>query len=60
MENAGYHMPENQVYEGQMGPQLGNRYLAPYDARLKLDRIYLSEILEEQGPLGPKCFGPGS
>ena len=26
--------------------------------RNKLDRIFLSEILEEQGPPGPLCFGP--
>ena len=32
--------------------------LAPGDARIKLDRLHWSEILEEQGPPGPKCFGP--
>ena len=30
----------------------------PYDIRNKLDRLYVSEYLEEQGPPGPKCFGP--
>ena len=32
--------------------------LAPGDVRNKLDRIYLFEQLEEEGPPGPACFGP--
>ena len=32
--------------------------LAPGDVRNKLDRIYLSEQLEEEGPPGLACFGP--
>ena len=28
----------------------------PYNTRYKLDKPRMSEILEEQGPPGPKCF----
>src|SRR4051812_31072169 len=34
------------------------RDLPSNDARVKLDRLYQSELLEEQGPPGPTCFGP--
>ena len=34
------------------------RNLPSNDARLKLDRLYWSELLEEQGSPGPACFGP--
>jgi hypothetical protein len=53
MEKAGYPR-----YEGALGSRLGPRQLSPNDARYKLDRIYMSEMLEEQGPPGPACFGP--
>lgn len=53
MERARY-----QRVEGALGARLGSRQLAPNDARYKLDRIYLSEMLETQGPPGPACFGP--
>ena len=52
MEKAGYPR-----YEGALGSRLGPRQLSPNDARYKLDKIYLSEMLEEQGPPGPACFG---
>jgi hypothetical protein len=32
--------------------------LAPDDAYFKLDKIYLIEMVERQGGLGPLCFGP--
>ena len=41
-----------------MGSRLGSRNLQPDDARLKLDRIYRSELIEIQGPPGPACIGP--
>ena len=53
MERAGY-----QRYEGALGSRLGPRQLSANDARYKLDRIFMSEMLEEQGPPGPACFGP--
>src|SRR3954464_13222523 len=34
------------------------RNLPSNDAGLKLDRLYRSELLEEQGPPGPSCFVP--
>ena len=55
MEEVEYSKP--QVSEG-LGGRLGSRQLSPHDARHKLDKIYLSEILEEQGPPGPRCFAP--
>ena len=30
--------------------------MGPGDARYRLDKLKLSEILEEQGPPGPKCL----
>ena len=44
--------------EGPLGSRVGYRQLGPNDARYKLDRLRLSEILEVQGPPGPMCFGP--
>ena len=44
--------------EGPLGSRIGCRQLGPNDARYKVDRLRLSEILEEQGPPGPICFGP--
>ena len=41
-----------------MANRLGHRVLDPDDQRLRLDRIYQSEEIEEQGPPGPRCFGP--
>jgi hypothetical protein len=38
--------------------RLGPRSLAASDARFKLDRIHQSELVERQGALGPRCFGP--
>ena len=53
MARAGYHRVDR-----ALGPRIGARMLAPGDVRNKLDRIYLSEQLEEEGPPGPACFGP--
>jgi hypothetical protein len=38
--------------------RLGERCLPEKDARHKMDRIYLSEMIEAEGPPGPPCFGP--
>ncbi|KAK1644429.1 hypothetical protein QYE76_062234 [Lolium multiflorum] len=37
--------------------RLGPR-IEPADARDRLDRLVESRIAEEEGPAGPKCFGP--
>ena len=58
MEKAGYPRYERLVSEGVVGSRLGPHQLPAHDARNKLNRIYMSEILEEQGPPGPACFGP--
>ena len=57
MERAGYPRYEG-AYGSTLGSRLGSRVLAPSDARYRLDRIYMSEMLEVQGPPGPACFGP--
>lgn len=41
---------------GPLGARVGNRQVSPLDARHQLDKIYLSELLEEQGPPGMRCF----
>ncbi|KAK1627581.1 hypothetical protein QYE76_001896 [Lolium multiflorum] len=46
------------AYRNPLGERLGERYLPERDARHRLDRVYLSEMIEEEGPPGPKCFGP--
>src|SRR4051812_46762620 len=38
--------------------QLGPRAIDDPDARDRLDRLPLSQELEETGPVGPTCFGP--
>jgi hypothetical protein len=43
---------------GSIASRLGPRSLAANDARLKLDKIHQSEMVERQGALGPRCFGP--
>ena len=58
MERAVYTRFRDLASEGALGARLGTRQLPAHDVRNKLDRIYLSELLEEQGPPGPACFGP--
>ena len=53
MAQAGY-----QAYDNGVATRLRPRTLDPDDQRLRLDRIYQSERLEEQGPPGPPSFGP--
>ena len=53
MARAGY-----QAGNPGIANRLGHRVLDPDDQRLRLDRIYQSEEIEEQGPPGPPCFGP--
>ncbi|KAK1685726.1 hypothetical protein QYE76_046574 [Lolium multiflorum] len=45
------------AYRNPLGERLGE-ILTGTDARHRLDRVYLSEMIEEEGPPGPKCFGP--
>lgn len=46
------------AYRNPLGIRLGERCLPDRDARHRLDRVYLSELIEVEGPPGPKCFGP--
>jgi hypothetical protein len=43
---------------GPIASRLGPQSLAASDACFKLDRIHQSELVERQGALGPRCFGP--
>jgi hypothetical protein len=36
---------------------VGDSYLPEQDVRHKLDRVYLSEMIEADGPPGPPYFG---
>ncbi|KAK1698246.1 hypothetical protein QYE76_014943 [Lolium multiflorum] len=42
-----------QPAHSRLGPRV-----EPVDARDRLDRLTKSRIAEEEGPAGPKCFGP--
>ncbi|KAK1616962.1 hypothetical protein QYE76_022479 [Lolium multiflorum] len=42
-----------QPAHSRLGPRI-----EPADARDRLDRLVESRIAEEEGPAGPKCFGP--
>ncbi|KAK1616082.1 hypothetical protein QYE76_021599 [Lolium multiflorum] len=42
-----------QPARSRLGPRI-----EPVDARDRLDRLVESRIAEEEGPAGPKCFGP--
>ena len=46
------------AYRNPLGERVGERCLPDRDARHRLDRVYLSEMIEAEGPPGPKCFGP--
>ena len=41
-----------------LGDRVGARQLDPNDAWYRLDKLQMSQILEEQGAPGPKCFAP--
>ncbi|KAK1680935.1 hypothetical protein QYE76_041783 [Lolium multiflorum] len=49
--------PEASDPRQQAHSRLGPR-IEPTDARDRLDRLVESRIAEEEGPAGPKCFGP--
>ncbi|KAK1693925.1 hypothetical protein QYE76_010622 [Lolium multiflorum] len=44
---------QRQPARSRLGPRI-----EPTDARDRLDRLVESRIAEEEGPAGPKCFGP--
>ncbi|KAK1695823.1 hypothetical protein QYE76_012520 [Lolium multiflorum] len=44
---------QRQPAHSRLGPRI-----EPTDARDRLDRLVESRITEEEGPAGPKCFGP--
>ncbi|KAK1649163.1 hypothetical protein QYE76_066968 [Lolium multiflorum] len=44
---------QRQPAHSRLGPRI-----EPTDARDRLDRLVESRIAEEEGPAGPKCFGP--
>ena len=46
------------AYRNPLGERVGERCLPDRDARHRLDRVYLSEMIESEGPPGPRCFGP--
>ena len=49
---------EQDLWAGNpLGDRIGIRQLDPNDARYRLDKLRISQILEEQGAPGPKCFG---
>jgi hypothetical protein len=52
MERAG-------AYRNPLGEHVGERCLPDRDARHRLDRVYLFEMIKAEGPPGLKCFGPG-
>ena len=60
--NDGYSEMEYAIHGGNNHYGIEDRVLyrdlPSNDARVKLDRLYMSELLEEQGPPGPACFGP--
>jgi hypothetical protein len=45
------------IDKNPLGHRVGPRHLPGHDARHRLDRIHLFEILEEQGLPGPEFFG---
>ncbi|KAK1618018.1 hypothetical protein QYE76_023535 [Lolium multiflorum] len=45
--------PVASAAHSRLGPRI-----EPADARDRLDRLVESRIAEEEGPAGPKCFGP--
>ena len=50
---------ESDLWVGNpLGDRIGIRQLDPNDARNRLDKLRIAQILEEQGAPGPKCFGP--
>jgi hypothetical protein len=51
MERAGYQ-------RNPLGDRFRERILPAQDARHRLDRIYLSSMIEAEGPPGSACFGP--
>ena len=57
MEAAGYH-PKNAYRSrgGAVADRLGPRQLSENDAQYKLDKIYMSKLIEEEAPQGPACF----
>ncbi|KAK1607953.1 hypothetical protein QYE76_031626 [Lolium multiflorum] len=62
-EPEGYDESDSEVERTRarrnpLGERLGERHLPGQDARHRLDRVYLSEMIESEGPPGPKCFGP--
>ena len=54
MENAGYRRKDG----GPLGSRVGRRMYPEHDSRHRLDRLRMSEKIEEEGPPGPRCFGP--
>ena len=57
MEAAGYRPKRTpRAPEGALGGRVGHRVLEEGDARLKLDRIRVSEIVEEEDVQCPACF----
>ncbi|KAK1618266.1 hypothetical protein QYE76_023783 [Lolium multiflorum] len=45
------------AYRNPLGERVGERHLPEQDARHRLDRVYLFEMIKAEGPPGPKWFG---
>ena len=57
MEAAGYQPKRaSRASEGALGGRVGHRVLEEGDARLKLDRIRVSKLVEEDDIPGLACF----
>ena len=56
LRRGGYLGREALLAEGPLGSRVGVRQVSPNDAPYRLDKLRMSEILEEQGPPDPRCF----
>ena len=56
MRRAGYGERQDLWAGNPLGDRVGVQQLDPSDERYRLDKLRLSQILEEQGPPGTKCF----
>ena len=57
MEAVGYQLKyAPRAPEGALGDRMGPRQLSANDIGYKLDRIHMSELIEEEAPLGPPAL----
>ena len=58
MLRAGLNNNQNLWAGNPLGDRVGVWQLDPNDARYRLDKLRMSQILEEQGAPGPRCLAP--